>query len=314
MIRGLRPTDVLAYISFRKRVGRSNEAILRPDGRTSPLSLQSFIGRSLSLEPGRGTWIKVGGGEIGGLVAAKARWGAAIWDLDQLVSLPGSERELTYIHLLQHISASAAHMNVHKVLLRLDSQSEALNAARQAGFYHYTTERVYRLAKIPQTLTAPDVTVRPRAPADQQGIFHLYCSTVPAGVRQIEGMTLHEWRMMDGWHPQPMTWQSGIRHGRKDLVAMRASSLVAVARADLSSHVVSIMLHSGLQSLADSVIGAFLALLPAESGFYFAVREYQGGVIAAVERLGAEHVASHALLARVTTVRVAERKLMPVRA
>lgn len=313
MIRGLRPTDLLAYIVFRKRVGRSNEAILRPDGRTSPLSIRSFIGRSLSLEPGREAWIEIGEGEIRGLAATRARWGAPIWDVDQLLALPSSHTDSTYVNLLQHVCNSAARTSVHKVFLRLDRNSEALAAGRQAGFYHYTTEHVFRLSGVSPDAASAELTLRPRRRADQQALFQLYCSSVPASVRQVEGMTLQEWRSADGWRPQPVGWQGGIHAGRQDLVCANGSAVLAAVRTDRSARVLSILLHPELQSKADALIEATLLAWPAGGELYIAARDYQTGLLSALERCGA-HVASHALLARVTTVRVVERTLMPLRA
>jgi len=314
MIRGLRPTDVVAYIVFRNKVGGSNEAILWPNGRRSLLSIQSFIGRSLSLDPSRETWVKVGEGGIGGLAAAKARWGAAIWDVDQLVTLPAPDSEVTYVHLLQHLSASAGRLNVHKVFLRLESSSDALGAARQAGFFHYATEHIYRLGGQARDSRLCDAGLRPRKRADQQALFQLYCASTPASVRQVEGMTLQEWRWTDGWNSQPVTWQGGIRSGRRDYVCVQGSSLVAAIRADSPSRTLMIASHPEWQSKALPLIKAALSILPSEGSIHFAVRDYQAGLRLALEDFGGEHLASHALLARVLTARVLERTLMPLRA
>ena len=79
MIRALRPTDVLAYLEFRGLVP-GNEALLGADGAMIPPDLRGFFGQSLALEPRRETWVQIENGHIIGLVSAKARYGADIFE------------------------------------------------------------------------------------------------------------------------------------------------------------------------------------------------------------------------------------------
>src|SRR6516165_6372451 len=96
MIRALRPTDVLAYLAFSRSLGS-----LGVDGSERSgadlhvlILVTQFLGRSLGVELGRETWVQIDRGRIYGLVAAKRREGADIWDIDELLflQLPDADR------------------------------------------------------------------------------------------------------------------------------------------------------------------------------------------------------------------------------
>src|SRR5581483_4307836 len=189
MIRALRPTDILPFVAFSHQVSRGSS------DRTSVLSnslsaVGVFLGRSLALEPGRESWVQIEHGQISGLVSAKRREGADVWDIDQLVYLTSPDAPRTCARLLKHLLAAASDDGVQKVFLRLDSDNPALEWARQVGFVQYAVETVYHLPEVPVLAHPPQVPhLRPRRPADHQALFQLYCTAVPVRVRQAEGMT-----------------------------------------------------------------------------------------------------------------------------
>src|SRR5215472_5931421 len=190
MIRALRPTDLVAYIAFCHQVARN----LRSDG--DPLSdggadfhpvptVVGFLGRSFALEHGRESWVAIEHGHISGLVAAKRREGGDVWDVDQLAILPTSDAARTGTRLLEQLLAAAVDEGIHKVFLRLPEDDPAEEWAQQVGFFPYCHETAYFRAELPTLAHPPAIPgVRPRRAADHQALFQLYCSAVPARVRQ----------------------------------------------------------------------------------------------------------------------------------
>src|ERR1041384_2782450 len=110
MIRALRPTDVLAYLTFYNRLTHEpmREGTRQPAefSQALPLTL-GFLGRSLGGEMGRESWVQIDHGRISGLVAAKRREGADVWDVDQLHILSSADASRTATRLLEQLLSAA---------------------------------------------------------------------------------------------------------------------------------------------------------------------------------------------------------------
>lgn len=309
MIRAPRPTDVFAYLAFRSQTAE-NEALIRADGKTAVPTVTALLGGSL--EPRSERWVLVDRGQIVGLVGARARFGADVWDVDQLIASSSADTDRVYRRLLEHVCRQAVQEGVQKVFLRLHEESEALSAARHAGFVKYAAEHVhYQPEPRPSVLSVPD-GLRPRCPIDHQAIFQLYCSAVPAFVRQVEGLTLQEWRWTDGWRPHPMPWRpGGLR--RRDFALRDGGNVVAWLQVDPRGRQLALLVDSRKPEVARSVLAYGVAEL-GRGPITLPLREYQLALQPELEEQGFRPVARHALLARMLVSRVPEVRLVPIQA
>lgn len=311
MIRTPRPTDVLAYVAFRNQTP-DNEAVTTAGGKTIAPTIGALLGGSLALNPRRERWVLVDQGQIVGLVAAKARSGADVWDVDELMAAPAADADRVYARLLEHLCGQAVEDGVQKVFLRLHEESEATIAARQAGFFRYTTEHVYHHADATPPTVALD-ELSPRRPVDHQALFQLYSAAVPAFVRQVEGLTLQEWRWTDGWNVHPVLWRP-VSPRRRDFVVREGSAIVAWLQVDLRARLLRLLVDAREAELARVVLAFGLAHLGSGGPVTLPLREYQAALRPHLEEQGFELVARHALLAKALAIRVPEGKMVPIRA
>src|SRR5579859_4659817 len=148
MIRALRPTDAPAYVAFYHRLSTTGDGNYSQRSRWWAVpTMMAFFGRSFAVEPGREAWVQIDHGQISGLVAAKKREGADVWDVDQLAVLPSSDARRTATRLLEHLLAAAADDGIQKVFLRLPVEDPAQDWARQVGFSKYCDETTYYRAE-----------------------------------------------------------------------------------------------------------------------------------------------------------------------
>jgi GNAT superfamily N-acetyltransferase len=318
MIRALRPTDILAYLTFYNRLPRGRtEAVSGPaevTARALPL-LIGFLGRSLALELGRETWVQIDHGRISGLVAAKRREGADIWDVDQLQVLPSMDASRTATRLLEQLLSAAVDEGISKVFLRLDDGDPAQDWVRQVGFFRYCHETTYYRPEVPTfARSTVDPRIRRRRPADHHSLFQLYCGTVPFRVRQAEGLTLHEWRWTDGWAVGPVGLRSVMGTSRGDYIVDAVSNAVAWLQVDPSSRRLTILSQDRAGIDLSALVTYGLIRLGAGGPAFCAVRDYQGGLAAALADTGFQISRDETLFARGLAVRLPELKLVPVQA
>lgn len=318
MIRALRPTDVWSYVTFCHRVARgqtsSSGGGRLPSFRTIPV-LAAFLGRSLALELGRETWVQIEHGRISGLVAAKRRAGADVWDVDQLAMLPSEDAGRTCIRLLDQLLAAAADEGIQKVFLRLADDDPAQAWVRQAGFFQYCVESVYWRAELP-TFARPPTTVRlrRRRPSDHQSLFQMYCSAVPFRVRQAEGMTLHEWRWTDGWAMKPVGLGVVAGGPRADFVVEASPGLAAWLQVDGRRRRMTILTDAQGSVDVTEILRFGMARLGGARPAWCAARDYQPGLAHALDDNGFTIVRREGLFARALAVRIPELNLVPIRA
>ncbi|MBI4318127.1 MAG: hypothetical protein HY675_06530 [Chloroflexi bacterium] len=313
MIRTLRPTDLVAYLSFRGRAG-PNEALLRPNDTPTNSSLKGFITRSLSIDPRCESWLQIQDGRIDGLVGARSRFGSDIWDIDQLICL-SHESGTIYRALLRHLTTAASEEGVQKIFLRVMAGSSAVEAARSTGFFQYAVERVYQLGSLATRVRSAAPALRPRRRADHHALFQLYCSVVPVVVRQVEGMTLQEWRWTEGWGMRPpMNWRMDLPRARRDFVLEKDLALSAWLQVKPRFNTIWSLLRPEEQAEVPGIIRYGLSQLASGKPAYCTVREYQTFLEPVLQGEGFELIAEQALLARVLAVRVQEPRLVPMRA
>lgn len=313
MIRALRLTDVVAYLAFRNRAVL-NEALLQPEDTPSTPSLRSgFLGRSFEL--GRQSWVHLDHGQLDGLVAARPRVGGDVWDVDQLIVMPTAEASTVYRELLGHLSAAARDGGVQKVFLRVRSDSPAQLSARRAGFFEYTHELVYRLPEVARRAELAPAPFRPRRRVHHHAIFQLYSAAVPCQVRAVEGMTLQEWRLADGWGFRPTDLRVGLSPRRRDFVHEREGKVVAWLQVDTKACRLHLLTHPNESSEPiRATLRYGLEQLRSDGPATCAVRAYQPLLAGLLEEEGFGLRAEHTLLGQSLAVRLPQRQFVPARA
>ena len=313
MIRALRPTDLPAFLAFRTRAAQ-NEAVLSPGHGLDSLSFREMLGRSLALHPGVETWVQIENGQVHGLVSARARFGTDVWDIDQLLIAPSLDEDRVCLRLLDHLCSAAVEEGVMKVFLRLPSDSSWATASRQAGFVHYTKEQPYIHPSLPAVERPAVDGLRPRRPADHQALFQLYSAVVPAHVRQIEAMTLQEWRWNDNWGLSSVaSVRPALSRRRRDLVVQLDGEVTAWLQVQMRPRTVRVLCDVDARLDPGVLLRRALAELPPTGAVTCPVREYQRELVGPLEDLGFTPGEEQELFARPLAARVPERRLVPAR-
>lgn len=318
MIRSLHATDIVAYVTFWQRIGdRSVDGVAsRPQLalRAVPVAA-NFLGRSLSPAPGRESWIEINHGEITGLVGARRRDDGDIWDIDQLAVLPIAGADRTAARLLDRLLGAAVNEGIHKVFLRLPEEDPAIEWARQAGFYPYCREDLYGRPEVPSFAHRLEVSgLRLRRPADHQPLFQLYCTAVPFRVRQAEGMTLQEWRWLDGWVARRVGVDLVLGSARSDYLVDGEAHPSAWLQVDRRSRRLGVLIDPSRPSNLPDLLRHGLAQLGRGREAWCAVRDYQPGLSSALADLGFCSTGRYVLFSRALAARIPEIKLVPIRA
>lgn len=244
-------------------------------------------------------------------MSVKARLGTDIWDIEHIVALP-DDVETIVGSLLRHVGLAASEEGVQKVFLRSILEDPVTIAARQAGFFQYSVERIYWL---PSSRAAKSsLALRPRRAADHHAIFQLYCSVVPHLVRQVEGITLQEWRWTEGWGINRVGWKMTLPRRRLDFVLDTDEELSAWLQVRTRSRTISFLARREAEEELPQLIRFGMSKMPVEGPVFCPVRHYQAFVEPALLEEGFQLVAEHALLAKSLAIRVPERKLVQVRA
>jgi len=221
-IRAVRPTDLIALLSF-ANAAYPNQAVTQDGlgkGKGYLRPLDSLIQQWPSFATGRHTWINVRGQTVQGLISVRQRAKSSVWEVEYLISSMDNSQEIN-LTLLEHLSQSAAHMRVGRIFLRLPASSDALEPARKAGFIPYAKEQL--LSANPSEIhpvPRGDIQIRQFTAEDLYSVFRVYECAVPQAIRQLEGLTFHQWQ-----EAREAPW----RHAA-DLVAQRHGAVIAWLR------------------------------------------------------------------------------------
>jgi len=197
------PTDLVALVAFDGRV-YPNEA--RPWDRLGlhergPHPLETALEQWFSFATGKHTWVSVRGATIRGLISARRRAKRSAWEAEVLIH--ADEDKGVLLSLLGRMAGGVGKLGAERVFLRLSADSRLIDVTREAGFFRYGQETLYR-AERAGAVEAPHLALRPRVKADALGIFQLYTQAVPANVRAIEGATFREWQSaLEPWPGRP---------------------------------------------------------------------------------------------------------------
>lgn len=308
VVRTVRPTDLVALVSFDGRV-YPNEAKTRERiGKTesAPHPLESALEQWFSFATGRHTWISVKGATLRGLVSARRRGSRAAWEVDCLINA-AEDDDAVCLSLLDQAVAEAARSGVEKVFLRLASDSGILPFARRAGFREFLTEQLFscRAPKIGVQSIDKELPLRKRVRADDYSLFLLYNAVVPEAVRRAEAVTFGEWRAAQerNWLASRVSQQVLERDGR--ITAwLRSAGDANIGRFDL-------MIHPVERARQDALLDAALGRLAESSLALTLVPKYAEGLGRALLRRGFERGREYTVLVRRTALAVKTAQLAP---
>ncbi len=283
--RGVRPTDLLALVSFDGRVFR-NEAVTWDRlcrAHEPPNAVESGLEGMLSFATGRHTWISVEGQRIRAMVAGRRRGGRSAWEVDTLLAT--DEEPVVAPGLLLQLAEAARRSGAQRIFLRLAGDSPSLPQALAAGFVGYLSERTFTCTRPPaRPRVAAPGGFRARDNGDALALFQLYCETTPESVRAREAATLPQWlalRERDGSRTRQefvLEWPNG-----------RLMALVRVARDGPSARLTPVLLHPYAASDAEALLLAALRELPggpAPGPVVVIAPDHVAGVAAALLGLG----------------------------
>jgi len=199
------PTDLVALVSHDGRVypneAKTWDRLGREGGGPHPLG--SALEQWFSFATGKHTWVSVSGATIRGLISARPRAKRTAWEVDCLID--ADKNKEVALSLLKRMSGDITKQGAERVFLRLAADSCLVEVARQAGFFPYAQETLYR-CDAPPRLKPPPLPLRPRAKGDAFGLFQLYRTVAPASVRAIEGATHREWQAaQEPWGGRPVS-------------------------------------------------------------------------------------------------------------
>ena len=302
MVRSLRPADVLPLLFFLSN-SPANEAKVRgrlcdAGSKAGPI-LPLLVGCFVSQRRQRSI-VQADGGAVRGLVCLRSCRAPIAWEIERLLLAHGHEG--CCVSLLEMPGSAGDALKAGWIYLRLDSTSQALAMARQAGFSQYLTEHLYRLDEGPRPEPkASGLVARPKQDADERAIFRLYSAAVPLPVRRVEGMTFEEWL--------------GKREcgAFRELVVEDKGESVGWLRLRLDRSAGEFHLMTAREGASlDEMVDVSLTLLGGRKATYCLVAEFQSQLRRALEERGFRQVVEYSCLSRQLVVPVREPQLVPL--
>jgi hypothetical protein len=311
LVRTLRPVDVVALASFQRRAG-VNEISAHSWPRVEPESgrmpLVSLLSAGLAHRPGgQRTWVAEEHGHVFGLAMARVRAGGLVWDVVHLHA--EDDAESAGADLLEQVAACAGSHAARRVFLETPTGGRGLEVARRAAFERFTSSELYVLSPGFKVERTDVFEARPRLRADEQTLFQLYMSAVPAPVRAAEAMTLEEWGAL---YPGRKRWQPSFAGSRQQYVWELGTSMVGWMELTFGqrSQYIELLVNPRYEEAADRLVRYALLQVSPKAPVYFLAREYQPTLAVALQRTGFRLAAQHELFVKLLAARVREPRLV----
>ncbi len=209
----------------------------------------------------------------------------------------------TWYRLLSEATNSYGELGVQRIYAQLPGRNGTEEVFRQAGFSVFTHEDIYLLSPNRAKLLAADVnpTLRRMRKRDAWNVLRLYSAVTPRSVQHAEAMVTTEGKLgkLEDW------WENlngtSYLFERED----RLTGIVRVTRGRLASWV-RIHLHPDGVYYADEIVREMIALVSKTRArpIYVGVRDYEGGVRAALETFQFEWQIERSHMVKHTTVRL----------
>jgi hypothetical protein len=311
LVRSLRPIDVVALASFQRRatgteITAHNWPRVEPESRKVPYL--SMASASVAHRPGgQRSWVAQQDGRLVGLTVARPRAGGLAWDVSNLHAAP--EHDLVAAELLDQVAANAGGHAGRRVFLETPAGRRGQDVARRAAFERFTSSELYVLAPGAKVERTDVFEARPRLRADEQTLFQLYMSAVPAPVRAAEAMTLEEWAAL---YPGRKRWQPSFTGTRQQYVWELGTTMVGWLEVTFGqrSQFMELMVHPRYEDAADRLVRYALLQVSQKAPIYVIAREYQPYLASALQRAGFRLAAQHELFVKLLAARVREPRMV----
>lgn len=217
----------------------------------------------------------------------------------------------TWYRLLSEATNSFGEMGVQRVYAQLPSGNGAEQVFSQAGFSVFTHEDIFLLSAErvkawahEKNGTAASVLRRMRK-RDAWNVLRLYSAVTPRNVQHAEAMRTTEGTLgkLDDWW-ENLNGTSYIFE-RPETGVNSLTGIVRITRGRLGSWA-RLHLHPDAQRYADEMVAEMIALVSKTRArpIYVGVRDYEGGIRAALESAGFEWQIERSHMVKHTTVRV----------
>jgi hypothetical protein len=214
----------------------------------------------------------------------------------------------TWYRLLAEATNSFGEMGVQRIYAQVPSGNGAEQVFGQAGFSVFTREDIFVLSM--EKIAARGqvdipITLRRMRKRDAWNVLRLYSAVTPRNVQHSEAMRTTEGALgkLDDW------WENlngtSYLFERSETGVNSLTGIVRITRGRLASWV-RLHLHPDAQAYADEMIAETIALVSKIRArpIYVSVRDYEGGIRAALESAGFESQMERSLMVKHTTVRV----------
>lgn len=212
----------------------------------------------------------------------------------------------TWYRLLAEVVNGLGELGCQRIYARIPGANGSEEVFRQAGFSIFAWEDIYVL---PADMVAAKrgeahkPLLRRQRKRDSWNILRLYSALTPRPVQQAEGMLSPEdtlGKLGDWWEPPSGSGYVYVQDGE-------LLGVVRILRGRLASWM-HLYLHPQTSAEADALVGEAIALASKTRPrtMYCSVRDYEGGIRAALEGAGFTSELRRALMVKHTTVRVKE--------
>jgi hypothetical protein len=311
LVRALRPIDVVALASFKRRAGATEitaHSWPRVEPESGRLPYASLMSASLGHRPGgQRTWLAESGGHVVGLATARPRAGGLVWDVVQLHAEPDADPAGS--DLLEQVVVRAGSHAGRRVFLETPMGGRGIDVARRAAFERFTSSESFVLLPGFKVERTDVFEARPRLRADEQALFQLYMAAVPAPVRAAEAMSLEEWGAL---YPGRKRWQPSFAGSRQQYVWELGTSLVGWMELTFGqrSQYIELLVNPRYEDAVDRLVRYALLQVSTKAPVYMVAREYQASLAQALQRTGFRVAGSHELFVKLLAARVREPRLV----
>ena len=277
------------------------------------------------------------GARLTGLVSAGAKGGSRVWEIDGLY-LPtrtltsGNDQAYhpyaTDVHddvdggsadslaLLEELFQAAGERSAERIFMRLGADCPTNSLAKRGGFIAGFNETLLvgeGKANVAASASRPSGAeplepMRPRTPADDYGLFQLYCASTPVRVRQLMGLTFDQWR------DARETDRSRITGGRQqEWVSEHSDRIMGWVKVKSSgnANTAEVMAHPDHPETLFRMLDFALARV---ARLRWLVPDYQEGVAEGLRSRGFRQVAQYIMLVKPIAVPALSYGMAPVEA
>ncbi len=210
----------------------------------------------------------------------------------------------TWYRLLAEATRGLGELGCQRIYAQVPTGNGAEEVFRQAGFSVFTHEDIYLLTteRIAERQAMP-LTLRRMRKRDGWNVLRLYTAITPRNVQQAEAMLTTDGTMgkVNDW------WEST---NGTSYVFERKNTLLGIVRVTRGRLASWVRLHLSPQAeaYADEMVAEAIALVSKTRArpIYVGVRDYEGGIRAALEAAGFEWQMERSHMVKHTTVRVRE--------